>query len=426
MKISVFGLGYVGVVNLACLSKIGHTLYGCDVKPHKVNMIREGKSTVYEPEVDNMIAEGLSGKRIFAETSAATCVAETEMALVCVGTPSGPDGEVNLNYILNTAREIGALVKQFNKKYTIVFRSTIPPGTISDHILPELKTVAGDAFSNIKVAFLPEFLREGTAVKDFFQGARIVAGIDEEHSAEQEIKAVFGFDEKTPLIFVDYPTAEFIKYVDNAYHATKVAFANEVYAIGTKLGVNVKTANDVFLMDPILNISTRYLRPGLPFGGSCLPKDSRAIVHLGKVADTPTPFFNGVLQSNKVHQERLLQKLLSFNKQRVFIYGLAFKENTDDIRESPLLFLLKDLVAAGKDVRVYDPKIETDRLRIEFPDVVRYMHHDLETQFEWCEVAVVNKKDMASVLALPGEKTILNCIDNNVYASQGKNVINLF
>jgi GDP-mannose 6-dehydrogenase len=423
MNVAVFGLGYVGVVNMACLSKSGHKIYGCDIKPYKVDLINSGKNTILEPEVDGLLAEGLSKGLITCFTDAKTCIDNSEMAIICVGTPSDKDGNVNLNYILNTANDIARALKTSGKPYTIVFRSTIPPGTVQHILLPAVSKILNGIPDNLNVVFMPEFLREGSAVKDFFYCARIVAGLDENRKGESEIKSVFGFSDKIPLVFTNYVTAEFVKYVDNAYHATKVTFANEIYSIGSKLGVNISEANTIFLMDEILNISGKYLKPGPPFGGSCLPKDARAIVHLGRVADIEIPFFNGVLESNYAHQKRLLEKVLGFSGHKILVYGLTFKQNTDDIRESPFLFLLKDLVKRGKEVKVFDPDLNINSIRIDFPEIVKHIGEDISELTSWADIIVVNKPGVKEVAVMASsDKTILNCFDISTY----KSVHNLF
>ena len=427
MNIAVFGLGYVGVVNIACLSKLNHTIYGCDVKPHKAELINTGKSTILEPGVDELLEDGHATGRITGTTDAHACVASTEMALVCVGTPSDENGNVNLNYIVNTAHDIAISLKRLNKKYTLVFRSTIPPGTIEETIIPVVIKVLGDNMSGLNILFLPEFLREGSAVKDFFHGARIVVGADDARNGMAEISSVFGFSEKIPLIFTNYRTAEFVKYVDNAYHATKVAFANEIYSVGSRLGVNIKEANDIFLMDSILNISTRYLKPGAPYGGSCLPKDTRAIIHLADKVQVEIPFFKGLIESNRAHQTRLLEKILTYNRKRVLLYGITFKHNTDDVRESPFLILFRSLIEKNKEVKAIDPNLNLMALRVEFPEIVKHVEDDLETCLKWADIIVVNKPGIDVVIEKSEKnKIILNCLDNQDYSRHALNVINLF
>lgn len=426
MKISVFGLGYVGMVNVACLSKLGHELYGCDIKQHKVDMLSAGQSTVLEPGIDEIIEESLGAGRIKATSDATLCVQETELALICVGTPSDATGDVNLNYILNTAREITRILKALDKPFTMVFRSTIPPGTIDDQILPAIAPMTEGMAHPPRVVFLPEFLREGNAVKDFFECARVVVGLDDAQNAKDQLADLFGFND-LPIVFTNYRTAEFVKYVDNAYHATKVAFANEMYSIGSAVGADVVTANELFLMDDILNISKRYLRPGMPFGGSCLPKDTRALLHMGKEVGVKTPFVNGVFESNHAHQQRIFDKVMAFESDKVLMCGITFKQNTDDVRESPFVFLLEALVEAGKEVRVYDPNLNLVTLRIEFPHLVQYIHPQLDELVGWGELIVLNTKNYAEVLAQANAgQAVLNCLNNDHLSTESVQVTNLY
>jgi GDP-mannose 6-dehydrogenase len=425
MNIAVFGLGYVGVVNIACLSKLGHKLYGCDVKSQKADLIHSGKSTILEPQIDDLLLQAHDKGLVVGSTDAYYCVNSTDMALICVGTPSDANGHVNLSYIINTSIDIATTIKKNKKRYTIVYRSTIPPGTVENTVFPEFKKILGEQINLVNLIFMPEFLREGSAVKDFFHASRIVIGVNELQAGRNEMEAVFNFSKDIPLIFTNYRTAEFVKYVDNAFHATKVAFANEIYALGANFGVNIKEANDLFLMDKILNISERYLKPGTPFGGSCLPKDTRAIVKLAQQSGTEVPFMEGVIASNKVHQKRLLEKVLSLNKKRIAIYGLTFKQNTDDIRESPFLLLLKSLVELNIEVKVFDPNLNIGSLRVEFPEVVRFIETNEEDVLKWAELIVVSKNVIDSLLEKKKpEQVILNCYNNEDYSKISKFVLN--
>lgn len=396
MNISVFGLGYVGVVNIACFAKLGHTVYCCDVKPQKVQLLRNGNSTILEPQVDDMLEIALRQGLLFATTDAMECVRNTSLALICVGTPSDANGRVNLDYIFNTTAELANCIKSLEKKYTLVFRSTIPPNTIDTIILPEIERILGREHQ-IEVLFMPEFLREGSAVNDFFKGARIVIGSDNENKASQVVNELYSVENKTPVFYTDFVTSEFVKYVDNAFHATKVAFANEVYSIGAAYGVNVKRANDIFLSDEILNISTRYLKPGAPFGGSCLPKDTRAIVKLASDKNVAAPFFTGILESNKKHQERFYEKVVAQGVKRILIFGLTFKEHTDDVRESPYLALARELIKNNFEVQIFDNDLNLINLRVDFADISRFVITDLVEALGWAELLVCNKTDLSIV-----------------------------
>lgn len=414
MKISIFGLGYVGIVNLACLSKLGHTMYGCDIKSQKVDAVLKQKSYIYEPGVDDLIREGFEKGLIFASTDVSEVVANTDMALICVGTPSREDGTVNLDYSINTTIEIAKNLKKLGKKYTIVYRSTLPPGTIEKYFIPELKSLLGDMFGNVKVAFLPEFLREGSAVKDFFNCSRIVIGISD--SSVNDLQEVFAFSKDIPLVYTDITTAEFVKYVDNAFHAAKITFSNEIYSIGAAYGINVEKANEIFLMDKHLNISTNYLRPGLPFGGSCLPKDMRAINHLAKEKNISSPMIASIMASNAEMKTKLYNKVVSFSKKKILLIGLSFKNHTDDVRESPMLHLANTLIHNGYDLKIYDPDLNITTLRIENAGIVKYITEDLQTAIRQSELIIVCKRFMEEVLAhASGQNIILNCYNQSVY-----------
>lgn len=426
MNVAVFGLGYVGMVNIACLSKLGNRVTGCDIKSQKVELVNSGKSTIVEPELDELLETSFLKGLISGTSNAEKCVSDTEIAIICVGTPSDQNGQVNMNYILNTSIEIAGIIKKAQKNYTVVYRSTIPPGSMENLIIPQYKRILGSAMDLVTFVFMPEFLREGNAINDFFHGARIVVGLNEARDGEVTMSELFGFSKEVPMVFTDYKTAEFVKYVDNAYHATKVAFVNEMYALGAFFHVDTKQANDLFLMDRSLNVSEKYLRPGTPFGGSCLPKDTRAILRLGEQAGMDMPFVKGVIESNKQHQQRLFIQVKNLQRRKILLYGLTFKKNTDDIRESPYLNLLRSLAdTTGVEVKVYDPNLNTSNLRIEFPDVVQHIEESESLALGWAELIVQSKGSLFEVSArVKGNTTILNCLDNETYTNE--NIINLF
>lgn len=397
MNIAVFGLGYVGIVNIACLSQLGHTMWGCDIKSQKVDLVKKGKSPIFEPGVDEMLIEATKKELLHATTDAKEVINQTDLALICVGTPSLQDGTVNLDYTLNTTREIAQCLNGSNKKYTIVYRSTIPPGTVENHFIPLLKEILGEKMSDVTVAFIPEFLREGSAVKDFFHCSRIVIGSQENEPTA--VKSVFGFSKDVPLEFTDIRTAEFVKYVDNAFHALKIAFANEVYSIGSAYGVNISRANELFLMDKHLNISPVYLRPGLPFGGSCLPKDMRAINHLATQKKLKLPLLESVIPSNKYLQEKLFHTIVSGGHRNVGLFGLTFKSGTDDVRESPMLILARQLSESGVGLHIFDPDINLAHLRVEHPWIVKHVVQSPLEALHNKEAVVVCKKGFGELIS---------------------------
>lgn len=415
MRIAVFGLGYVGVVNLACFAKLGHQIYGCDIKSQKVDAVLKGRSPINEPRVTELISAGISAESIHASTDAKTVIENTDLALICVGTPSGVDGSVNLNYTINTTVEIARYLKNNPKPYTIIYRSTVPPGTIENYILPEFKKILGKQVKQINVCFLPEFLREGTAVQDFYEGARIVIGTDGSEPAD--VYELFNYSESIPIVFTDYKTAEFIKYVDNTFHALKVSFANEVYSVGTKLNVDIEVANEVFLMDTQLNISPYYLKAGMPFGGSCLPKDVRAINYMASVNNIKTPLIGNILASNDAMYNRVVDEVKSFGLNRILVCGLTFKKNTDDVRESPYLRLVLDLAKQGYNIGVYDRDINLITLRIEQAEVVKYVEEDLVQAMKNYDLLVCCKDiiDQLGPNLDSSRHVILNCANQRNY-----------
>jgi GDP-mannose 6-dehydrogenase len=425
MNVAIFGLGYVGVVNLACLSSLGHKIYGCDIKSQKVESIKNGKSPIFEPQVDELISRAMENGDIEVSTDANFIVENTNIALVCVGTPSRVDGTVNLDYMLNTTLDIANAIKKYNKDYTIVYRSTIPPGTVEEEMIPKVNEVLADSEANVSFAFLPEFLREGNAVNDFFNCSRIVIGRDSEDS--QNLVELFSYSEDIPVVFTDIKTAEFVKYVDNAFHAVKIAFANEAYSIGAPYGIDIKKANEIFLMDTHLNISPYYMRPGLPFGGSCLPKDMRAINHLADQKGVNVPMLKSVLKSNAELQKRMLDKIIDSGIQKVLLYGLSFKTDTDDVRESPMLRLAKDLFEAGIELKIYDTDVNPITLRIENADVVKYMVGDLNSAIEDSELIVVCKKAGKEVFDLTTkDQVIYNYMDTSKDHISASEIQNLY
>lgn len=368
MTIAVFGLGYVGLVNIACLAKRGHRLKGCDIKSGKVRLLNSGAPPIYEPGLEEIISHHVMSGDISAHHEASVAIQGAEVAIVCVGTPSLADGTVELSYIRNTLMELSNLGSSHPTLKHIVVRSTIPPGTMADVTKPLFENNP-----DIQLYFVPEFLREGNAISDFFHSARTVIGTDDGQDAPNSIQALFDSETSGPVFCVDFHTAEFIKYVDNAWHAIKVAFANEAYSIGHAFGVDVPEANRIFLEDKHLNICEKYLKPGLPFGGSCLPKDVRAINSLAAQAGVQAPLLGSMLASNAHHKERLAEFVLDTCGSDVLLLGLTFKDDTDDLRESPLVDLARSIVAAGRNLTIVDPHVNLESLRTQFPDLAPYL-----------------------------------------------------
>ncbi|MDA8895968.1 nucleotide sugar dehydrogenase [Bacteroidia bacterium] len=384
MKIGVLGLGYVGVVNLACFSKAGYTVYCTDVKKIKVHQVREGKSPIGEPEVDDLLARGIEAGTIIPTESPQEVVANSDVLIVCVGTPSKSDGEVNLSYLNNAVMEIASFLKADDKKY-ITFRSTVPPGTTETICAKYL----GNDFPDVIPVFYPEFLREGVAVKDFYNYGRFVIGKSEKHNIDPLIDLLHVNKDK-PTFITDLRTAEYSKYIDNGFHALKVAFANEIFGLASDLQVDVQTAYKIFIADDKLNISSYYFRPGLPFGGSCLPKDVRELQYLMKSSDREFSIMTNVIPSNEAFIQHLIERIKATQKSKVSFIGFTFKNNSDDLRESPMLKIVNEM-HNDLDLRIWDEDLNSQYLRVDHPHLYSAVGPFEEVIAE-AEVLVVSKR----------------------------------
>lgn len=422
MKIGIFGLGYVGVVNAACFTKLGHQVIGCDVKENKVEMLRKGKSPIYEPKVDDLLSEALQSGLLNATTSVTEVVKSSEILLICVGTPSNSNGEVNLDFIYNTSFEIANEIKKLDRDITILYRSTIPPNTLKTYIEPIYKTILKDKISLVELAFYPEFLREGKAVDDFFNAPRIVLGSDSNHL--DKAKNLLSYNPEIPFYLTNPQTSEFVKYVDNTFHALKVTFVNEVYEVAKSFNVDISVANDIFLNDRSLNISTAYLKPGLPFGGSCLPKDLRAIVAMAKSKNLSLPLLESISESNSQAMNRLEQLILKQNKSKIFFVGFTFKNNTDDYRESPILVIIERLIKASYDVKFTDIDANLVNLRIDKPSLIKHYQDSMAEGIKFSDLIVVSKRYLSEVVKLNHDKKlIINCSSRTI---EDSSIIHLF
>ena len=360
-SISLFGLGYVGAVTAACLASRGHRIIGVDPNPLKVKRIASGNSPIVEPGVQEMIAKAHTDGLISATQDPAAAVAHSDISFISVGTPSQRNGKLDLSYIRNVCTDIGLALPRKNSLHRIVVRSTVLPGTTESVIVPAVEAASGmTAGRDFVVCFNPEFLREGTAVADFFNPPFTVVGTDD---AEQTapICELYRFL-PARLYETALPAAEMIKYCCNAFHALKVAFANEIGTVCNSIGVDAKTVADIFKSDIRLNVSTAYLTPGFAFGGSCLPKDLRALTHRVRELDLKLPLLESILPSNSEHIERAAETILSLSKRKIGVLGLSFKPGTDDLRESPIVHLVKRLIAEGCDVQIWDDNVALGKL----------------------------------------------------------------
>jgi GDP-mannose 6-dehydrogenase len=361
IPLAVFGLGYVGAVSAACSAELGYTVVGVDVNADKVALVNRGRSPVVEEGIGELLTRAVAGGRLRATTDVGEAVAGSELALVCVGTPSLPTGAPSLAYLERVADGIGAALPRARTRYTVAVRSTMLPGTCEDVVIPRLEKASGlVAGRDFGVCVNPEFLREGSSVADFFGPSRTVIGQLDDESGDR-VAALYA-RLPGPRYRLPLRTAEMVKYVDNAFHALKVGFANEVGALCKALGLDSHEVMDIFCADRKLNISPAYLRPGFAFGGSCLPKDLRALVHAARHADVPLPILENVLVSNEAQIARVFELVTSLGGRRIGIVGLSFKPGTDDLRESPMVELAERLLGRGFELSIYDPQVTMSRL----------------------------------------------------------------
>lgn len=367
MKICVFGLGYVGVVSAACLAELGHSVAGVDISSSKVDKITSGLSPIVEPGIQDYVAENVRRGSLRATTSAAEGLEDADVVFICVGTPSRSNGSVDLLAIKKVTQQIRDLAYRLASNACIIYRSTVPPGTMEDLVLPIFEE--SDVFKDKKLHlyFHPEFLREGSAVRDFFEAPQVVVASIGNKNYSEELASAALFKEIYLGIDMDFKyvavkTAEMIKYVNNTFHALKVSFGNEIGRLCNAYSIDQHELIELFLSDDKLNISTAYLRPGFAYGGSCLPKDLRALKRLGSQADVSIPIIDNISESNRSQIQVGLDAILQHRCQKVGFLGISFKSNTDDVRESPYLYLVEQCIGKGLEVRIYDPSIDPDTL----------------------------------------------------------------
>jgi GDP-mannose 6-dehydrogenase len=361
VRVAVFGLGYVGTTSAACLASRGNTVIGVDSNPAKVAMLRDGRSPVLEPGLPELVEENVAAGRLFAVESAQEAVRETELSLVCVGTPSASNGSLDTGALERVAWEIGSYLPDSRQRHTVVFRSTMLPGTTEEMLIPILEEASGlVAGRDFGVAVNPEFLREAQAINDFNDPPKTVIGqFDDESGA---VAAELHSDFACPLFRVPLRVAEMVKYVDNSFHALKISFANEIGAASRAFGIDSHEVMSIFCSDTKLNISPTYLKPGFAFGGSCLPKDIAALLYATRRADLDLPVLEHILESNERHLQRAVETLVDLGQRRVGIFGLAFKAGTDDLRDSPLVELAERLLGKGFRLKIYDPAVSLSHL----------------------------------------------------------------
>jgi len=399
MKLSVFGLGYVGCVSAACFAGEGHKVVGVDVSTTKVEIINEGRSPIVEAGIGELIAETRASGNLRATIDAAAAVGETEVSLVCVGTPSNANGSLNLTYVKRVCQEIGAALETKRERHIVVIRSTMLPGTIESVVIPTLEVYSGKkAGRDFGVCINPEFLREGTSLKDFYAPPFTLIGADEEEVAASVRRLYAKID--APLFVTGIKAAEMVKYACNCFHALKVSFANEIGNICKGLDIDSHEVMNVFCQDTKLNLSPYYLKPGFAFGGSCLPKDLRALQYKAKELDVDVPVLAAVLQSNRRQIERAVEMVLATGRKRIGVLGFSFKAGTDDLRESPMVALIETLIGKGLQLAIYDRDVSLARLfgankeyiEREIPHISQLMRGDIDEVVAASDVLIIGNK----------------------------------
>jgi len=402
MRVAVYGLGYVGCVSAACLAREGHEVTGVDLSPLKVDLINEGRSPIVEPglaEVLGAVAGGGAGPgRLHATADASAAAAASEISLICVGTPGDAGGSLDLSHVARCAREIGRGLDA-DPWRVVVVRSTVLPGSVEGVVVPALEEASGlVAGRDFGVAMNPEFLRESTSLEDFYDPPVTVIGALDERSAGR-VSALYEFL-RAPVVVTELRSAEMIKYANNAFHALKVSFANEIGAVCKALGVDGHGVMDVLCMDRKLNLSPYYLRPGFAFGGSCLPKDLRALARRARTLDVEVPVLQSILPSNRLHLERAVADIQRSGCRRIAILGLSFKAGTDDLRESPMVVLAETLIGKGFELRIHDRSVSVARLvganreyiEREIPHLASLMTGTLDEALDHAELIVVGNR----------------------------------
>jgi GDP-mannose 6-dehydrogenase len=360
-RISIFGLGYVGAISMACLARDGHRVVGVDIDPVKLDLIRNRKSPILEEGIQELMRDVVEAGRVTVTDDAAQALRDTELSFVCVGTPSAANGSQDLGAILRLAEQLGAALRDKREFHTIVIRSTVQPGTVEEKIIPILEQASGKrSGSDFGVCFQPEFLREGSSIRDYDHPPYTIVGGDSEQ-AVNVVREVFQHLDARFLV-TNIRVAEALKMSCNAFHAMKITFANEIGRVSQALGIDSHEVMRLVCADQRLNISPAYLKPGFAFGGSCLPKDLRALTNIAKQNDIELPMLSSLLTSNRVHIDHAVDKILKLGRPKVGMLGLSFKTGTDDLRESPLVLVAKRLIGEGCELRIFDPEVQLSRL----------------------------------------------------------------
>jgi GDP-mannose 6-dehydrogenase len=401
LKISIFGLGYVGTVSAGCYARDGHEVIGVDPLRTKVDIINTGQSPIIEEHIGQIITEAVASGRLRATANQDEAICHSEVSFVCVGTPSQANGNLDLTYIRRVCELIGKSLRNKATRHTVVIRSTILPGTMHGIIIPTLEEYSGKkAGQGFGICNNPEFLREGSAVKDFDFPPKTVIGQFDSESGDLLVSLYSKLD--APLIRTDLETAEMVKYVDNCWHAVKIGFANEIGNLCKSLSVDAHSVMNIFCQDKKLNISPAYLSPGFAFGGSCLPKDLRALAYKAKQYDLELPILNGVLPSNELQITKGVRLITEKGHKRIGILGYSFKAGTDDLRESPMIEVIERLIGKGFDVRIFDRNVNLaslvganrDFILNHIPHISRLMVNSIDAVLDHAETIVIGNKDL--------------------------------
>jgi GDP-mannose 6-dehydrogenase len=399
MRLAVFGLGYVGCVSAGCFAKEGHQVIGVDVNPAKVEIVNGGASPIVEPGVAELIRDMVSAGRLRATTNSGAAIDDSDVSLVCVGTPSKANGSLDLTYVSKVCQEIGTSLKTKKTRHVVVIRSTMLPGTVDSLVVPTLEEYSGKkASTDFGVCINPEFLREGTSLKDFYAPPFTLIGSDDETTAATVRQLYDGIEAR--VFITALKTAEMVKYVCNCFHALKVSFANEIGNLCKGVGIDSHEVMNVFCQDTKLNLSPYYLKPGFAFGGSCLPKDLRAINYKAKELDTEIPVLSSILPSNRLQIERAVDMVLKTGKKRVGVLGFSFKAGTDDLRESPMVTLIETLIGKGLQLSIYDRDVSLARLfgankeyiEREIPHIAQLMRESIDEVLRDSDVVIIGNK----------------------------------
>jgi GDP-mannose 6-dehydrogenase len=400
MRISIFGLGYVGAVCAGCLSARGHDVVGVDISAAKIDLINNGKSPIVEPGLGELLQTGIKTGKLRGTTDFSEAIRATDLSMICVGTPSKKNGDLELDFIESVCREIGFVLRDKTTRHTIVVRSTVLPGTVANVVIPILEDCSGKkAGVDFGVAVNPEFLRESTAIADYDHPPMTVIG--EFDKASGDVLQSLYEELDAPIIRKDIAVAEMIKYTCNVWHATKVTFANEIGNIAKACGVDGRVVMEVVCQDKQLNLSQYYMRPGFAFGGSCLPKDVRALTYRAGSLDVEAPLLNSLMRSNVSQVQNAFNIVASHNTRKVALMGLSFKAGTDDLRESPLVELAEMLIGKGYELSIYDANVEYARvhgankeyIESKIPHVSSLLNSDFDAVIAKSDVIILGNGD---------------------------------